>query len=470
MNVANIISIIGNNSSATPILVKDGIESTAKVYLANQQGQKVSKEQGFYEAREAAIEEFGTSGIWFFAPIAIEKAFNFVAKNVLKLKDDRILNTDSKLLDGKHYQTLEKNIKDSGDEFLKSDAKEFAKQSNLVKKLSLFTKSRYFSGIALTIGMLGGLTIMKQRITEDSLTKNGAPQGLSFQRHVREKIAKHPTFAAFTHKKSEGTSTEPSFKGAAGGIAELAKQASIDAGIGAVRVKTARDKDEKKEYTFKTITFILFNYLTAHPVEWAFNKIAKAAKLPIGLDPRVLADKNFADDVAKATQCKDAKAKMLDFVKVDKNAKAIDKEKQVIDFIDEQIKKAKYDKNGNFEKFNNATLELARKTGLIAIENKKRAATKFIDTKQVYQLNKHLHDIVESASGNKSVQDFVKKAKMTKYGAVLANIAICSTIVGVVLPKMQYKFREKGIGTVASPGVKASNHHTHPGQPAPQKA
>jgi hypothetical protein len=65
MNVANIISIIGNNTSVTPILVKDGIESSAKVYLADKQGNKVSKEQGFYEAREAAIEEFGTSAIWF---------------------------------------------------------------------------------------------------------------------------------------------------------------------------------------------------------------------------------------------------------------------------------------------------------------------------------------------------------------------------------------------------------------------
>lgn len=466
MNVANIISIIGNNSSTIPILVKDGMESSAKVYLADKQGEKVSKEQGLYEAREAAIEEFGTTAIWFLGPIAIAKAFNKIAQKALGLNDDKLLNADSALLDGKHYQTLDKNLAKYGDEFIKQDATKFAKQSNLMKKLATFSKTRYTSGIAISIGLLGGLTHIKQKITENSIDKHGAPQGLSFQRHIRDRIAKHPTFAAFMHTKPENKSSEPSFKGG-GGIAELAAQASIDAGIGGIRITTARDKDERKEYMFKTCTFLLFNYLTAPPVEWAFNKIAQKCNLPIGLDAKILANEKFSQRVLDASKSNDARSKLIEFINIDHSASPKSKEEKIINFIDEQIAKGKYDASGNFEGFNNETLEIARKTGIINIENKQRAVTKFVDTKQVQAINHHLKELVDSATQTGSTSNFVKKVKMTKYGAVLANIAICSTIVGVVLPKIQYAFREKGIGTVASPGVKASNHHHVAPKPVP---
>lgn len=456
MEVANIISIIGNNSSVTPILVKDGIESSSKVYLANKQGKKVSNEQGFYEAREAAIEEFGTTAIWFLAPKGINKVFNFIAQKVLKLENNKLLDADFQLLDGKHFQTLKKNLAQSNDKFIKKDEKELASTSNdFVKKLSTLKKTSYGLGIALSIGMLAGLTILKQKITESSIDKHGTPKGLSFQGYMKEKITNHPVFAAFVHKNEGNAPQSPSFKG----IGELAGQASIDAGIGSIRIGTARDNDERKEYVFKTISFITLNYLSAPIIEKIVNKITKLMNLPIALDPIILADKKFIKNIDNAVKCSDTKEKMTEFIKIDNSASEIKKEEKVINFIDDEIKKGTYDKNGNFEKFNNETLELARKTGVIKIENNQRAATKFIDTKKVQKINEDLKELIESATKNGSVEDFMKKVKATKYSSVLINIAICSSIVGILLPKMQYMFREKGIGTVASPGVKASNQH-----------
>lgn len=457
MQIANIISIIGNNSSATPIFVKDGIESSAKVYLANQQGQKVSKEQGFYEARETAIEEFGAATIWFLGPKVINKAFNFVTKNILSLKNEKLLNIDSKLLDGKHFQTLGKNLENTKDKFIKEDAKKLTtKSDNLISNLSILTKSKYGLGIGLSIGILAGLTILKQKITESSINKHGSPKGLSFNGYMQSKFSNHPAFSAFIdRKKSQSQPQSPSFKG----IGELVGQASIDAGIGGIRVATARDKDERKEYIFKTITFIIFNYLSAPIIEKIINKIANAFKLPIALDPVVLADKNFVKDVSEAAKDNKTKEKMLEFARTDKVSSEIGKEETIINFIDEEIKKGVYDKNGNFEKFNNKTLELAQKTGLIKIENNQRATTKFINTKQVEKINENLKDVIKAASEKGSVESLMQKVKHIKYASVLANIAICSAIVGVVLPKIQYMFRERGIGTVASPGVKASNQH-----------
>jgi hypothetical protein len=457
MNVANIISVIGNNTSATPILVKDGIESSSKVYLANKQGQKISKEQGFYEAREAAIEEFGTSGIWFFAPIAIAKAFNAVGKKVLGLHDKKLLNADTNLLDGKHYQTLERNVKDLGDEFVKKDAEKIS--SN---KLSKLIKGRGAFGVAATIGLLAGLTLFKQKITKQSIEKHGAPKGITFEGYSRNTIQDHPTFAAFTHKKEDNKNTsDTSFKG----IRQLVEQASIDAGVGGIRIGTARDKDEQKEYVFNTIAFIALNYLTAPIVEKAMNAITKKSNLPIDLDAKIIADKDFAKDVEKAGKDSAEKDKMVEFVNLDKNDEAIKKEEKIIKFIDQEIKNGKYNQSGKFEGFNNTTLEVARKAGVIHIDNNKRAVNKFIDTKKVEAINGHIKDVLESSTKHSDNSAFFKKLKATKYGTVLINIAICSTLVGVALPKLRYMFREKGIGTVASPGVKAYDHHHHQGQP-----
>lgn len=449
MNVANIISVIGNNSSTIPILLKDGIESSSKVYLANKQGKKVSNEQGFYESRETAIEEFGTTAIWFVAPIVIAKAFNSIAKKILGIKNTKLLETDSQLLNGKNYQSLENNLKNSSDEFIKSDAKKVNS-----KKLATLLKSRNLLGVMVTIGFLAGLTIFKQKVTEKSIDKHGTPEGLSFKGLIKEKNKKSSTLNN-SAPQNRLSNNEPSFKG----IGELAAQASIDAGIGGIRIATGRDKDEKKEYVFKTITFIAMSYLGGPIVEKALNVVARAFNLPIELDAKVIANKDFVADIETACKSQEAKDKMLAFVQTDEAAKPIETEEKIIKFIDEELKNAKVDNKGNFQEFNNKTLEIARKSGFISIENNQRATTKFIDTEQVKNINEHLGKLIETASKKGNILSFIKKVKATKYGTVLANIAICSTIIGVVLPKLQYLFRENRIGTVASPGVKASNQH-----------
>lgn len=446
MNVANIISVIGNNSSITPILVKDGIESSAKVYMADKQGRKVSKEQGFYEAREAAIEEFGTTAIWFGVPIVVAKGFNAIVKKAFGLKDKKLLDTDTQLLKGKNYQTLEKNLQHSGDEFIKADAKKATS-----KKLATLLKARTLIGVGVTIGLLAALSLFKQKVTEDSINEHGTPQGLAF---AGGKENSH--HAASTPHQSK-LSNQPSFKGAG----ELIAQASIDAGAGAIRIGTARDNDEKKEYVFKTITFIAMSYLGGPIVEKGLNAIAKALHLPIELDAKVIADEKFAASVSEAAKSKEAKERMLAFIQTDSSAKPIETEEKIIKFIDEELKTAKLDEKGNFKAFNNATLEAARQSGVITIENGKRSVTKFIDTEKVQRINGHIKELIETTSKHGNALDFIKKVKATKYGTVLANIAICSAIIGVGLPKIQYLFREQGIGTVASPGVKASSkHHT----------
>ena len=156
MSFANFISTIGNNSSVLPILFKDGIESSFKTGLAYKQGAKVSPKEGFYESRETAIEEFGTSAIWFATPIITGKIFDSAVKKKYGLSSKELLSTPRSLLNGKNYQTLEKNIKNLGNSQLKND---FNKLDNSqLKKLFLV---RGWIGVATAIGLIAGLTKFK---------------------------------------------------------------------------------------------------------------------------------------------------------------------------------------------------------------------------------------------------------------------------------------------------------------------
>jgi hypothetical protein len=198
---------------------------------------------------------------------------------------------------------LFKNVNELGDEFVKKEAAKIK-----TDKLAKLAKTRNLLGVGATIGLLAWLTLFKQKVTRSSIEKHGVPQGITFQVYVRDKVQSHPTFAAFTHDKNKNKSKDPSFKG----VGELVAQASIDAGVGAVRVGTARDKDERKEYVFNTLAFITLNYLTAPFVEKGMNYLAKKANLPINLDAKVIADKGFAEDIVNASKDVTAKEKMLD--------------------------------------------------------------------------------------------------------------------------------------------------------------
>lgn len=462
MNVANIISAIGNNSSLTPIIVKDNIENASRVVLAHQQGGKVSKEMAYYEARESALEEFGTSALWFVAPIATAKAFGAAVKKKFNLKggkDKNLLDVDSKLLSGKHYQTLERNIQHSGDQLIKSDQAKIG-----TSKLKNLLRAKGGLATVMTVGLITGLTLLKQKMTEKSLNQKGTPEGLSFKgfKHVVQgKLSANPTFSSFVNIESQKAPKDVEFKGTKNSkdiaFKGLLTQAAIDTGVGGVRVATARSQDEKKEYAFKTVSFVALCYLGGIAIEKGFNQVAKALKLPIELDAKLLGNDKFAEKIVKATKSDTAKKDLLHFVKLDSADSEIKKEEKIIKFIEEQLTVAKKDNKGKFQEFNNTTLEVARKSGLIKIENGKRATTKFIDTKAVQNVNKHLGELVNvvKKNGKGNLKGYMKKVRGVKYGAVLANIAASTFLTAYTLPKMQYAFREKGIGQVASPGVKA---------------
>lgn len=431
-NISAIFSAIGNNSSLTPILLKDGAESSVKVGLAYKQGSKVSKQVGYYESREWAIEEFGTSALWFFGPKYLSKAFDkYVTKNVFKLTTKSAALLDKDLLNGKHYQSAAENLKKVADNELKHDIEKIIANPKLFKGF-VFAKGVF--AILGTLVLMIGLTNIKQKITEKSIKKLGLPKGLITPKHG---IENDPSFTAFIRTKSQPQKKDISFGGFWSGLA-------IDAGIGGYRIKSARSEKESKEYAFRTTTFIAACYLSGKLIEKTFNKIAKATKMPIALDAKVLGDKGLKEAIKQPT--------FADFVKIADGDTSV--EKKVIDFIDEQLKTAvKVNQEGNFVGFKNATLEYARQLGLIDVVGGKRSATKFINTEAVQSLNKNLKELAETVLAKGNVDKFVNQIKHTKYGAIVANLLLSGVITAYVVPKAQYWYREKFLKTTAAPGI-----------------
>lgn len=421
MSFASFISTIGNNSSVLPIVFKDGIESTFKTGLAYKQGSKVSKKEGFYEARETAIEEFGTAGIWFATPILVGKIFNGAMKKKYGLSSKELLEAPRSLLKGKHYQKIEDNIKNLADSTIQADFKTLDKE-----KLLKLGYIRSTLSVISAVGLIAGLTKFKQNLTKKSLeqSNNG------------------------NEKKTSKKGGKPAFKGED----SLVEPLLIDGGLSAIRIGTARSKSERIEYIFKQITFILVAYFGGGVIEKMLNKIAQICKLPLGLDAKVLADKDFIKKASDACKNEVKKSEFLKFVDIEKNASNLKKEEKVIKFIDKELKTG-----FNKGKFQNQTLEAARQSGIISIKNNKRDACKFVDVDAVIKTNDHLKTFVNTASQKTDSGKFIKNVKFAKYASVLSNVALCSVILGVVLPKIQYLFREKMIGSVASPGIKAAN-------------
>ena len=442
LNIVSIFSAIGNNSTLTPIVIKDNIENTGKAVLAYNQGNKVSKEVGFYEARENVIEEFGTSAVWLAAPIAVKKVYdNLIIKNLFGFKN--FANVDLKLLNGKNYQTLKNNIQSSTDSVLKSDAEKILKNTT---KFKVLTWGKSLAAIGITLGLLFKLTDFKQKVTKDSIKSKGLPQGFDATAvAIKKNVESNPAFKSFIHKKQD-----IHFKG-------IGTALCIDSGIGAYRIESARNKAEAKEYIFKTLSFLTFCYAGGVIVEKMIEGIAHKLKMPIKLDPIILSSKEFTESVQQAVKDVSFKKKFLEFAQITESDNKFNTEKKIIDFIDDQIKNGmKIVKKGGQSitelGFENATLEFARQLKLIDVVDGARNVTKFIDTDAIHSMNKNFVEFIEHAPINK-VENFVKSMKFAKCGSIGANIVICSLFTAYLLPKVQYLFREKSIQSVSFPGL-----------------
>ena len=398
MSLVNIISAIGNNSSIYPLLVRDcGIEIPAKVGMTYEQNLKDSKLMARNAVRERLIDEYGTSAIWLGGIPAIDYLCN---KGIEKLG----INPD--LFNESSNQGLKFNI----EKFKNIAPKEIEEMKKVLANKNTYEKllaGKFFLSTAIPV-LLMGFCLPKMNFALTAKLREKQNQKLKAA-EVKQVI-----------KGGENVS----FKGAASVFANMStvnKMAITDGGLTVGRVATARNKYEKLEMAFKMAGMMFLNFLAPWWIAAGFDKLSNILfKTNVNLDPKILNDKEFINAIK------------TDTLKLPKE--------NIIEFLDKNPE----------EKFS----KLAEKfCGVKYLENRIRDPRQFVNEKKIKAFQNEIEKFSRQAKESGDIEKFAKKALKVKSGNIIANVALSSFLLAVVLPKVTFILRKKVTGSDAEPGL-----------------
>lgn len=415
MNLAPIgikfLSQLANNSdSIAPMATKDTISNAAIVYT-------YKKEGGKDDAREKAIEEFGTGAVWLFAIPAIKKIIDKFIYPLANLKDNldcRNLTPEfiEKAKNAKNIALDEKQIFESLDK-----SKIFKYKSAYIAKFAVATAA---SAVALS-----AIIKFKQKTTQKRIEKdvqsNHASKALLHNAISKEKLP----YSFSSKLKIQNNDKNISFKG---NIANLflynpiANTSILDGVITTTRLKEARN-GEKKEVGLKEGFQIVFIYFLAKPIQAAFEKIGDMIKHPIHLDPTLIFDKDLSKNLADSS---DSVKNLL------KAVEGSDK-KQACEYLKEAIYNLDVVKD-------KALLELLEKNQVISLVKDKN------NIKGISYFNFIKgNDIKKSLEGFEQISknlNNLKGIKAYKIFAVIANVLLAAWAMGRLQPKINIWMRK----------------------------
>ena len=409
MAIANIISAIGNNSSVYPLLVRDcGIENPTKVFLTYNQNKKESKKVAYLATRERAIDEYATSAVWLGGiPVVGYFCDKFIKSKGLNP------NINLKLFKEDAFQGIDYNIKKFAQSAPEA-VQDLIKAKDNKKLLQKLTASKFIVSTSIPILFMG--FILPKMIFKSSENK------------VKKLKEQEKTLLKNDYvQKDKFFSKNPSFKG--NWVAKVAnfsaqdKMAVTDCGYAIGRISTARNKNETIDIAFKMAGMMFLNFVAPKWIEKGLNKITG-----IELDPVILADKKFAEQI---------KQNNFD---LPKSADA----KDLFAFID------------NISNKDTLFIKYAKKfSDLKMLENGVRDPRAYVDVKKLAKLTDDLNNFVSRAKGlsEADLKLFIKKAKMSKYTNILTNVVLSSFLLAYGLPKVQYAFRQVVTKSPLEPGL-----------------
>lgn len=417
MSLINIISALGNNNSIYPLIVRDcGIENLAKCYMTYKQNAKESKIIAREATRERIVDEYGTSAVWLGGiPLMQLISDKFIESRGLSSKVDMKLfkETSSQGIDI-NIQKFKNLAKDSV-----LDLQKVKKNKNLFQNLQV---AKFFATTAIPIAVMGFLLPKLNFLYTRKKMKKINQNKNNFQVFKNNSLDKFMNFA-----KSKQSSKNVNFCGLEklANMSALNKMVILDTGLTAGRIKTARNKNEKAEMAFKMTGMCLLNYVAPKQIEKLLNKFTKFIfGLNTFLDVKTLNDTSFINAI------KENKIIM---------PKGLN-EKEVLDFIDSSS--------------NSIFVEQAKKLKLVSfLDNNIRDPRKFVDVKKIVSFKKAIEEFSLDAKKFGSVEDYAKKASKAKSFNIVANVAISSFLLAVVLPKLQFVFRKLLTGSNLDPGI-----------------
>lgn len=415
-NSIKLLSGLANNEdSLAAMVIKDWIGDGATVYT-------YKKEGGKDDAREKAIEEFGTGAVWLFAIPAIKSFIEATIYPFFKLNpnfDPRLLN------DKEHLKAISSLAKGKEKELFDG----LDSTNPVIKKL---TNAQMYKGFAVgkfliaTLAAAFALTKIikfKQKTTTERIEKDNNKQ-------IENKNTKKQNPQDKINFKSFCDSTKKNQISFTGGLAEfmynpIKNTMILDGVIAATRLKEAR-KEEIPEVAFKEICQIVFIYGLAKPIQLAFEGIGKLIKCPIKLDPKTLFSKDLAKNIEKAQPS----------MQILKNSNNMLKSLTDLDLKDPIV-------------------SLLENEGLISLTKDRSAISllKPIDEKGIKKAINNFEDM------GKNIKN-LKGSKAFKIFAVLSNILIAAGIMGVIQPKMTIWLRKKLFGTNENPAIAQQEKET----------
>lgn len=420
-----VISTLGNKESLLPIMLKDGVDSTALTV-------KSFKEGGVVEGTDRFIDEFGTQAIWIGGIPFYKKLIDWSAYKLAKINpevDPRILNnneyakwaTDNAkgIMSNSKTQTVKEALTDC----LKDGGKT---AKNLYK-------GKIIAATALTLGTFFALTKTKQNKTKHTVINEIKEQQKD---KPSLKNVEYGNSAVFSEINKLTSNSQPSFKGviqkAVDGVMfnPVHNMKIIDAGITTERLACSRNKTEFAEHAIKEGSFLFFLYGFGNLLEKGINEFSsKVLKKPIDLGIDVLMDKKFSQALENGTI-------LNDIAKMPANNKSLTEK---LNFL--------------VQNPDNIVVQAAKKSGIVstvkdASGNVFVDTSKFIDTKAIETLAENLKDIDGKFKvSGESVKKFLGKSKGLKVGSVMANIGVSCLFLGYIVPKAVYKYREMKTGS-----------------------
>lgn len=463
VNLNTVISALDTPSSLYQFWIKDSFDVTGRTIMAHNEG-------GKHESREKFIEEAGTSLFWIGGIPAVRKIANTFAKN--KFDTDihfkRINSQGPQSYFSKNLEGIE-----LGGEKLKQIQKKLAGEG--LKKYKNYHTGITIASVLINLIMLTvALPQFNQFLSRKIISKE--------TKEKQNKQTNNSNVQFGQNKQTKSNNKQQSFGSLASlkdfvnvkdlfNFVKMAENAQLsvtssmlilDYGISGSRITfIPRNTNERIEYIVKEGGIILFFYYAADLIKTGLSHIAnKLFNIPIDLDYKIIASKEFLGKI-KSSHNKNELLKFTEIAEKDENA-----ELKVIKFIDKEL--AKTSKETLKEKvFNNFTLQMAQKEGLIDVEYDAelgkwvRHSKKYIQTDKVIDLNNNLKNFYEKALDqcksktlNTEIENIISKTKKVKIASIIGNMAICCASLSFILPKIQYAIREHRTQTKSAPGIK----------------
>lgn len=422
-----IISTLGNEESLIPIMIKDGVDSTSLTL-------KSFKEGGPVEGMDRAIDEYGTQAIWIGGIPFYKKLIDFTAYKIAKINP----TVDPRVIADKEYSKWAvdnaNGIINKSGESVKTALNNCLKDGGTLAK-NLY-KGKIIAATALTLITYFALTKSKQKKTKDTVIDefNKSEENKNTNKKTIELNINTPeVFKDF--EKISGNKVI-SFGGMVKNLSDaimfnpVHNMKIIDAGITTERLACSRNKTEFCEHAIKEGSFLFFIYKFGSIIDKAIKKASNnILNKPIDLKIDVLMDEKLQEALTSGKIINDV-SKLPN-----KSAALTDKLNFLVNNPD------------------NIIVQAAKKSGIVQTVKDSSGksfidTSKFIDVAEIEALGESLLNIDKKYKiSNESVTKFLNKTKMLKVGSVLTNIGISCFILGYVIPKAVYKYRELKTGT-----------------------